>query len=164
MLRLSLLLGAAVYAVLVVLSETVPVRDTDGGALAAAPSVPDPVALPARNMLVTEDGRHLAIAAVISPALVAPDAAVAMVSTRPATEVIASASTGLAEDLPRVEVTGRYVNLRAGPSSQAAVLTALGQGEQAELIGADGNGWVLIRAVSTGIEGYMADRFVAVVN
>jgi uncharacterized protein YraI len=61
-------------------------------------------------------------------------------------------------------VTGRQVNLRAGPSTEAAVLASLVQGAEAELIGADGTGWVLIRAVETGIEGYMSDQFVAVVN
>jgi hypothetical protein len=116
-----------------------------------------------RDILITADGRHLSISAVISPTETAGDALIALASTRPAETVTMSASVGMAEP-PLVEVTGRQVNLRASPSTQGAVLAALGQGDRAELIGADGNGWVLIRALATGIEGYMSDQFVSVVN
>ena len=88
-----------------------------------------------------------------------------MVSTGGAEIVTASASAAAAEpDLPLVEVTGTSVNLRAGPSTGEAVLDALVRGEQAELLAALDNGWVQIRTVETGLEGYMADRFLAPVN
>jgi hypothetical protein len=165
MLRLSLLLGAAIYAGLVILPERLPARD--GVADPADPPNSAPkrgsAAQAPRDILITADGRHLPISAVISPTETVGGALIALASTRPAETVTVSASVGLAEP-PLVEVTGRQVNLRDSPSTQGAVLTALGQGERAELIGADGNGWVLIRAVATGIEGYMSDRFVAVVN
>ena len=165
MLRLSLLLGAAIYAGLVILPERLPARS--GVADPADPPNSAPTrgsaAQAPRDILITADGRHLPISAVISPTAVAGDALIALASTRPAETVTVSASAGVAEP-PLVEVTGRSVNLRAEPSVQAAVLTALGQGEQAELIGSDGNGWLLIRAVGTGSEGHMADQFVAVVN
>lgn len=163
MLRLSLLLGASVYAALIIVSETLPAPRVDTGPQTAAPDRTKPAVASARDRLVTEDGRHLPVAAVIAPANVAPQSDVALVSTRPATAVTVSASTGLPER-PLVAVTGRYVNLRAGPSADAAVLTALAQGEQAEIVEADGSGWVRIRTTASGVEGYMADRFLSAVN
>jgi hypothetical protein len=163
MLRLTLMLSAAIYAGLVIVSERVPDEPAIVGQAVLAVDVSRP-AMPGRSdMLVTEDGRSLAIAAVIDPPRTIDPEVVTLISTRSAEAVTVSASAGL-PDLPLVEVTGNHVNLRAGPSTDTAVLGALVRGERAELIGADGNGWVLIRAVSTGIEGYMADRFVSVVN
>lgn len=164
MLRLSLLLGASVYAALIILSETLPTPVVDSGPQAAGPEGAEPARASAPDLLVTEDGRRLPVAAVIAPARVAPDVAVAMVSTRPAGTAVAREIPAAAPERPLVAVTGRQVNLRAGPSTEAAVLASLVQGAEAELIGADGTGWVLIRAVETGIEGYMSDQFVAVVN
>jgi hypothetical protein len=163
MLRLSLMLGTAIYAGLVIMSEEMPDVSVDVGRAALAVDVSAPVAGPAPDVLVTADGRTLAIAQVIDPASTLLPDQVALVSTRGPEALTASASVGL-PDLPMVEVTGTQVNLRAGPSTDTAVLGSLVRGERAEVIGADGNGWVLIRAVSSGVEGYMADRFVATVN
>ena len=163
MLRLTLMLGAAIYAGLVILSEETSDVAVDVGRSALAVDVSAPAASAAPDVLVTGDGRTLTITQVIDPTrTVLPDQ-VALVSTRPPEAVTVSASAGL-PDVPMVEVTGNQVNLRAGPSTDTAVLGALVRGERAELIGADGNGWFLIRAVSTGVEGYMAESFLSVVN
>ncbi|NKX43279.1 SH3 domain-containing protein [Roseicyclus persicicus] len=166
MLRLTLMLGAAIYAGLVIFSERAPDAAAPGvdvtraaGVDATAPAQPTPT-----GRLVTADGRVLAIATVIDPAALVTDRdTIHAVSTRAPETVIASASAGQ-PDLPLVQVTGASVNLRAGPSTDQPVLDALVQGERAELIAALGNGWVQIRTVDGGVEGYMADRFVAPVN
>lgn len=169
MLRLSLMLSAAIYAVLVIYSEpaphsgAAPVEVTQAAPVQHATTLAR--AIPT-DRLTTADGRVLAIAAVIDPvALDDGREAVQLVSTGGAEIVTASASVAAAEpDLPLVEVTGTSVNLRAGPSTGEAVLDALVRGEQAELLAALDNGWVQIRTVETGLEGYMADRFLAPVN
>lgn len=164
MLRLSLMLGAAIYAGLVVLSEQLPDSPADVGRAVIAVDVTAPALAGRSDVLVTADGRTLRIAAVIDPTEIAGGPGpITRVSTAPAETVIASASVGQ-PDLPLVEVTGNQVNLRAGPSTGDAVLGAMVRGEQAELIAATGNGWVQIRAMSSGTIGYMADRFVSPLN
>jgi len=164
MLRLSLLLGVAIYAGLVITSEQLPDRPAEVGRAALAVDVTAPTLSDRSDVLVTSDDRRLRIVAVIDPAdLDADMGAIPRFSTAPDETLVASASVGSPE-LPLVAVTGTQVNLRAGPSTVDAVLGALVQGEQAELIAATGNGWVQIRALSTGTVGYMADRFVAPVN
>lgn len=163
MLRLTLMLGTAIYAGLVILSERAPDSPPDVARANMAVDMTSPAPGPASDVLVTEDGRRLSIASVIDPARTLSADGVALVSTRAPEAVTVSASGGV-PDRALVEVTGNHVNLRAGPSTGAAVLGALVRGDRAELIGADGAGWVLIRAVSTGVEGYMADRFVAVID
>ncbi|MBF9059689.1 SH3 domain-containing protein [Rhodobacterales bacterium HKCCSP123] len=172
MLRLTLMLSAAIYAGLVIYSDGVPPED--GGRVDVARAAP--VSEPARvaraaapsDRLATADGRVLTISAIIDPvALDDGQVAVHRISTPGAETVTASASvSGPARqpDPPRAEVTGASVNLRAGPSTDDAVLDALERGEQVELLASLDNGWAQIRTVDTGIEGYMADRFLAPVN
>ncbi len=66
-----------------------------------------------------------------------------------------------AEMLNLVYVTGSRVNLRAGPGTNSAVVTSLVRGSAAEAIGVETDGWQMIRDAETGIEGYMATRFLA---
>lgn len=169
MLRLTLMLGAAIYAAMVILSDRSPGDApvvAEVARSAHAVDVMSPVRVGPQDALTTRDGRTLVISAVIDPAATPVDGGgVAMVSTRRAARpetLVASASGGLSERA-LVEVTGNQVNLRAGPSTDTAVLGALVRGERAELIDSSG-GWVQIRAVSTGTIGYMADRFVSPVN
>jgi hypothetical protein len=167
MLRLTLMLSAAIYAGLVIYSDGMPPEEQAGAEVARATPLLDatmPVRAGPADRLVTADGRMLSIAAVIDPvALDDGQAAVHLVSTRTAEAVTASASAGQPE-LPIVEVTGTSVNLRAGPSTGEAVLDALVRGEQVELIAALDNGWAQIRTVETGVEGYMAGRFLSPAN
>ena len=170
LLRLTLMLGAAIYAGLVVASEHLPDAETpvDVARAAAGVDATAPLRAARSDVLLTQDGRTLEIAAVIDPsALWDGSEEIALVATgrqeAEAVTLTAGTSAG-APAMPLVEVTGNQVNLRAGPSTGDAVLGALVRGQQAELIAALGNGWVQIRAVETGVEGFMADRFLAPLN
>lgn len=168
MLRLTLMLGAAIYAGLVIYSEPRPAAGAPGAEVTrAAPSV-DPLlsSAPAGGTdedahLALHDGRVLEIAAVIEPVRMHENGdGIVTVSTLADEMVITSASAGQ-PDRPIVEVTGSRVNLRAGPSTGNRVLGALSEGQQAELISALDNGWSHIRAIDSGVEGYMAARFLS---
>ena len=165
MLRLTVFVCAAVYAGLVIFSDSAPERDA-----ASAPAAQDVAnasesSAPQQVTLVTYDGRSLPVAAVIAPGRILDGSGeVKLVSTpRMAETVSISASQGQPER-PVAEVTGNSVNLRAGPSTRDRVLTALVRGEQVELLGATGDGWAQIRSVSTGVEGFMAVRFLSPLN
>ena len=56
-------------------------------------------------------------------------------------------------------VTGTSVNMRAGPSTNQTVIGRMRRGERAELMAKANEGWVQVRAVSSGQIGYMAGRF-----
>jgi len=166
MVRLALILGAAIYAGLVIFSGT---AADDAVEVTRANPTTDPtvpVAARSQETFVTADGRELSIAAIVDPATLGEDGAqIALVSTRDGTgeaETVTSSgsASGGEPEVPLVEITGDYVNLRAGPSTQDAILAAMSGGDRAELIDILDNGWVQIRAVSSGLEGYMADRFV----
>lgn len=165
MLRLTVFMCAAVYAVLVVFSETGRGDDAAAPAVARDVTTPQAASVAQPVALVTADGRSLPVAAVIAPGR-SIDAAqgVTLVSTpRMAETVSASASQGLPER-PMAEVTGTAVNLRSGPSTGDRVLTSLPRGERVELLGATDTGWAQIRAVSTGMEGFMSVRFLSLLN
>ncbi|MEM6890174.1 MAG: SH3 domain-containing protein [Pseudomonadota bacterium] len=55
------------------------------------------------------------------------------------------------------QVNGDLVNLRAGPSTAYGVIGQLPRGAQVEVIGENGAGWVRLRPVNGGPEGWMAD-------
>jgi hypothetical protein len=167
MLRLTLMLSAAIYAVLVIYSER-PAPSGDAPVEVTRAAASSDRAAPAwtagSGRIVTTDGRSLEIAAEIDPlALQDGSRTIPRVSTRAPDTVTASASAGLPQ-APLVEVTGTSVNLRAGPSTGDAVLDALTRGARAELIAASDDGWAQIRTVETGTVGYMADRFLSPVN
>ncbi len=170
MLRLTLMLSSAIYAGLVIYSEGAPDAPAEVATapqIAPAPAAETPALMRQSDTMTlrTAEGVELLIAAVIDPAdLTLEDATqVAAVTTvsvsEPEDTIIASAS--IAADLPLVSVTGSQVNLRAGPSTDDAVLGSLVRGTQAELVVSLGNGWAQIRAVDSGLEGFMAERFLA---
>jgi len=176
MLKLTLILCVAIYACLVIFSDP---------AIAPIEADPEPVTeaevpemdtalreVDGRRVLTTENGEVLQISAVITPSRGAseprptPDAGAAGGGDAPEAEdpvaVAEAAPDGAA--LPVVEVTGTRVNLRSGPSTETAILDALVQGTRAEVLASLADGWAQIRVIETGIEGYMADRFLAAVN
>ena len=172
MLRLTLMTSAAIYAGLVIYSADAPVREVEAVAppvqMAAAPDAN----ADARDAMVfhTADGSALQLAAVIDPSdLSLTDAMqVSAVRTNVTVEpegetVITSAS--VADPSPLlVAVSGSSVNLRAGPSTNDGVLGALTRGERAEVLNTLDTGWAQIRVVATGIEGFMATRFLDPLN
>ena len=73
---------------------------------------------------------------------------------------IAEAAAAEPED-DLLRVTGSRVNMRSGPSTGNRVVDSLPEGTLAEPIGAEQDGWIEIRDVATGREGFMAARFLA---
>lgn len=66
-----------------------------------------------------------------------------------------------AEDI-RV-VSGSRVNMRSGPGTNYGVITVLVQGAETEVLEELDNGWVRLRVVATGEEGYMAGRLLSAI-
>lgn len=54
-------------------------------------------------------------------------------------------------------VTGTSVNVRGGPGTDFSVVNRLTRGDQVEILQDPGNGWVQMRPVDGGAEGWMAD-------
>ncbi|MEO0403114.1 MAG: SH3 domain-containing protein [Pseudomonadota bacterium] len=54
-------------------------------------------------------------------------------------------------------VTGNSVNVRGGPGTGFSVVNRLVRGDRVEILQDPGNGWVRLRPVSGGTEGWMAD-------
>jgi uncharacterized protein YgiM (DUF1202 family) len=96
-------------------------------------------------VMQTADGETLEIAAIIDPADLLPD------EQARASRVI-------------WRVAGSNVNFRAGPSTNTAVLTGLVRGDQVEFISDAADGWAYLRVLDSGLEGYMAARFLEPVN
>lgn len=182
MFRMTLALSLALYGGLVVWGEpvpqatagTTPTATDEAVAAALAPAGPayaQPVILPD----AAAPGPQVARAAVSS--VIVPDAATiaaaAVPEVRPIGEPILVSlmrdapadAVGLAavmEDEPTPEtlfrVAGDRVNMRSGPSTTNAVVASLPGGTLAEAIGAEG-GWMRIRVLDTGAEGFMSARF-----
>jgi hypothetical protein len=194
MIRLTLILAAVIFAVLVivpgddtgtqepVLASSDGVRPVRGG--------PDESALRetdgGRLVLVTADGEELPIDLVIEPSdLTEADASMDL----PPAEASGAAAPAVAEETPDdaeagnaaeeetaarptpagpgavlLQVTGDRVNFRAGPSTDDEILTALNRGERVELIERVADGWAHLRVVDTGLEGYMSGDFLAPAN
>ncbi|MEX3016930.1 SH3 domain-containing protein [Gymnodinialimonas hymeniacidonis] len=112
------------------------------------------------------DGELLEITAVIDPVDLMPDdgsSAVAAVS------VVDPGAVEIAQAQARAErviwrVTGNNVNFRAGPSTNTAVLAGLVRGDEVEFLADAPDGWAHLRVLSSGLEGYMAARFLEPVN
>jgi hypothetical protein len=190
LLRLILMLSAAVYAVLVIygapLDETeradAPAVTRAGDAAPAGllnqrgGSGPRAAVEAEAAVLHLADGRTLQVAAWIDPAGQGHHfneiARISTIPTAPAADREAATAAAAGSDealataaaLPVVRVTGSRVNLRAGPSTETDILGALTLGERAEVIASLGNGWAQIRSLDSGLEGYMADRFLTPVN
>jgi len=163
MIRLTLILCAALYAGLVIYSQN---------------GAPDPVDVPQPQVeadlnpemgraadgtpmtLTMASGVVIAIDAVINPSEVTDDQVVQIGVGAPADEVT---PVVLSESGPLLRVTGNSVNLRAGPSTRDAVLTALSRDTEAILLEDAANGWKFIRVVSSSVEGYMAGDFLTAV-
>lgn len=55
------------------------------------------------------------------------------------------------------EVTGNRVNVRGGPGTSFSIVTSLGRGDSVEILQDNGDGWVKMRPLTGGPEGWMAD-------
>ena len=75
-----------------------------------------------------------------------------------------AAASGTDANANVVEVTGAVVNLRSGPSTNTSVVTRLKRGVRAEVVANNGDGWMKIRDLSSGAEGYMSGNFLSPVT
>ena len=69
-------------------------------------------------------------------------------------------TTGAASDnaLDLRRVAGSRVNMRDGPGTGFGVIVTLEGGTEVEVLELSDNGWARLRTVSTGQEGWMAER------
>ncbi len=67
----------------------------------------------------------------------------------------------VAVELDLREVSGKRVNMRAGPSTNDAVLDTLVRGTQIEVLDVNADGWARLRVLDTDQIGWMAERFLA---
>jgi hypothetical protein len=77
-------------------------------------------------------------------------------------EVVAEPAQDATEaDMDLRAVAGDWVNMRSGPSTSYDVLETLPRGTEAEVIEVDADGWARIRVMTTGQEGWMAERLLS---
>lgn len=55
------------------------------------------------------------------------------------------------------QITGDRVNMRAGPSTDFGIVDRLVRGDTMEVLQDPGNGWLELRAIESGVEGWVAD-------
>lgn len=82
----------------------------------------------------------------IIPSLIAPNAGTTQVPV---------ASNASLDDIRTV--TGNRVNVRGGPGTDFSVVTRLVRGDEVEILEDNGDGWVRLRPLDGGTEGWMAD-------
>ena len=192
MIRLTLILAVAIFAILVLVPQEVEVpEDALSQAETTAPLAPvspaeDGAAAgtalreggDGRLVLTTTTGERLVIDLVVepndrdAPAETTPPAAATAEATdatpapieapRDAPETVAEAE-GQA-DGTRLRVTGDRVNFRAGPSTDNEILATLDAGTEVELIERVGDGWAHLRVPETGLSGYMSEDFLEPAN
>lgn len=163
MIRLTLVLVAAIYAAMVLwgrqppddieVARSAPLDDT---LLVAAADTSAAPAEPAAAAAEEHGGRDVSTDEAVRMALLAgeeprarPGADEARVAAEPAT----------AE--PVWFVTGTRVNLRAGPSTQNRVVGQVTLGDTAEVLSDPGADWIRIRVTDTGTEAYIFGRFLS---
>jgi hypothetical protein len=122
-------------------------------------------------VLQTADGEMLEITAVIDPVALLAEAqaggsAIGSVTLAATADPVAEApgAEALAPTAAIWRVAGDSVNFRAGPSTDTAILTALVRGDQVEYLADAPDEWAHLRVVASGLEGYMATRFLEPVN
>ncbi|MDX8350284.1 SH3 domain-containing protein [Cognatiyoonia sp. IB215446] len=108
---------------------------------------PEPEAtVTAEIMLASYEDEPLAISSVV------PDTAL---------ETVASPAFVAPEPVDIRLVSGEWVNMRDGPSTDYRVLDTLPRGTEAEVLDVNGAGWAQIRLVDTGQMGWMAERLLS---
>ena len=175
MIRLTLILSAFIFVMLLVLGEDRGQRRAglmaaDTGPLAASPIVEAAAAIPAEPLNLPDQP---VIQAATPAPVVEPDA---VAQTDPTAEAVAAgvAVEISAPDAPdateaAMTVDGKLrwidansVNVREGPSTEAAVLGKLSRGEAVLVVleeGGAAEGWSRVRIEGDGIEGFVATRF-----
>lgn len=178
MLRLTFTLVAALYAgfaiwgnpeeeTTVAVAETVVLQTNVPVVLEASAPAQADVARAETTEIVVPDAATIAASTPAPADLIATPAALGeprRISL--VTPAVASAPEAAAAPEPEaeprfMEVTGSRVNLRSGPSTSNGVVDSLVRGTLVEPIGEPVDGWIELRAVESGVRGFMAARFVA---
>lgn len=71
------------------------------------------------------------------------------------------ATTAAPTDGEMAVITGKRVNLRAGPGTNNAVVGSMTRDMRVTVLARPGNGWVQIHHADSGLSGFMAARFTA---
>ena len=61
-------------------------------------------------------------------------------------------------------VTGNVVNMRGGPGTEFGKVAKLTEGTEVAVLEDSGDGWIMLRVMDTGEEGWMADWLVSASN
>ncbi|SFR31801.1 SH3 domain-containing protein [Litoreibacter janthinus] len=96
-----------------------------------------------------------------SPVLVSAttEATTPVVSEPIATEVISAIAPEAAADIRRV--TGKRVNLRAGPSTTTEIIGRAVRNDSAEVMELLPSGWAKVYILETGLEAYISSQFLS---
>ncbi len=122
-----------------------PIFEDYAAPVTVAVTVPEP-ALEAVLVMASYEDEPLAISSVVSDVALETMASPAFIAPQ-ATDV-------------RL-VSGDWVNMRDGPSTQYQVLETLPRGTEAEVIDVNGDGWAQIRLIGSGKTGWMAERLLS---
>lgn len=125
-----------------VLERTNP--DEESAAEETTTTTEDDTGVPRNVALVTESGTTPAII----PSLITGNTPIV------ATE---AAGTEPTQGLDLRTVSGNRVNVRGGPGTDYGIVNRLVRGDEVEVLEENGDGWVRMRTVDTGEEGWMAD-------
>ncbi len=170
--RLTTLLCASLYLAMVIFGTEQPGTAT---AEAAAPEPVQPVSArgtfsPATEPLLINANFTASPEPSVTPAVAIEDVTPAVAEDPAEAEdsgllrigkFDAPASVLQDKGIDVVEVSGTVVNLRAGPSTGNDIVGTLRRGARAELIETAENGWMRIRDLDSGAEGYMSGKFLA---
>lgn len=170
MIRLTLLLAFCIWLVFVLGPEPAPPQ-----AEAEEPQAPVTNASGTVTEITLETGETWQVDRVITTSAVPEDPQ--SVIAPPPDDTVANAAEEDAVEEPAVVpedepaettadvlllyVTGTRVNLRAGPSTDTAIVTALTQGTATELIAEAPDGWYEIRDPASGTSGFMSGDFLS---
>ena len=166
MIRMTLVLVAALFGILAVAGETpdLPQGGFDPDDVARADVSPTQLVTAADTNTTTQQLALDDEAGAVQRALQAdvidrtPDAVVQQVSLQAEPENVAPVEA----PVPGAwVVTGNRVNLRDGPSTGNAIVDQVVRDQTVEVLDATNNGWKRVRVSETGVEAYIFDRFLA---
>ena len=116
--------------------------------------VPDPVIVKAPVVAVALDAE-----VALAPVPVEPESTVFTLSNYADPAPEAGVAPEQAAEGEIWYVAGNSLNVRAGPSTDDAIVGKLSRGEAMLMVSRDGGDWAQVRIEGDGIEGYVATRF-----